>query len=310
MTKSIRLKGEKMKEPHISGIICCTCDMEKHTLLFVGAHPDDETFGVGGTLAKYTLEGVNVYYACATRGEAGSVDAALLKGHENIGDLRWAELECASGILGLAGIYYLGYRDSGMPGSVDNNHREALAAAPVEEVAERIVKIIRDLKPQVVVTFDPIGGYRHPDHIATHKATVMAFYAAGDPAQYPRAGAPYRPNKLYFQVMSRKLLKLAVRALPLFGQDPRRFGRNKDIDLTALAAVEFPIHAKVQLTKQALELQGKARACHISQVGGGRPRLSVLGLVARLSGQRDSFMRAYPPAKNRRLENDLFEAVE
>ena len=284
--------------------------MRKNKLLFVGAHPDDETFGVGGTLAKYILAGASVYYACATRGEAGSVDAALLKGYENIGDLRWAELECASGILGLAGLYGLGYRDSGMPGSEDNHHAQALAAAPVEEVAERIVKIIRDIKPQVVVTFDPIGGYRHPDHIAVHKATVMAFYAAADPARYPGAGVPYRPDKLYFQVMSRKLLKMAVKVLPLFGQDPRRFGRNKDIDLTALATVNFPVHAKVQLTKQARELQEKARACHISQVGSGRPRLSLLGLVTKLAGQRDSFMRAYPPPVNGRLEHDLFENVE
>ena len=280
-------------------------------MLFVGAHPDDETFGVGGTLAKYVLAGARVYYACATRGEAGSVDAALLKGYENIGDLRWAELECASGILGLAGIYDLGYRDSGMTGSADNNHPGALAAAPVEEVAERIVKIIRDIKPQVVVTFDPIGGYRHPDHIAIHKATVMAFYAAADPASYPRAGAPYQPDKLYFQVMSRQLLKIAVRVLPLFGQDPRRFGRNRDIDITALASVDFPVHAKVQLTREARELQEKARACHLSQVGSGPPRrVSLMGLVARLSGQKDSFMRAYPPPVSGRLEHDLFEGVD
>jgi len=284
--------------------------MSRYKLLFVGAHPDDETFGVGGTLAKYALAGVSVYYACATRGEAGSVDAALLVGHENIAELRWAELECASGVLGLAGLYCLGYRDSGMSGSADNHHSGALAAAPVEEVAERIVKIIRDIKPQVVVTFDPIGGYRHPDHIAVHRATVMAFHAAADPASYPQAGAPYQPDKLYFQVMSRKLLKLAVKALPRFGQDPKRFGRNKDIDLTTLIEVDFPVHAKVQLTKQALALQEKARACHVSQVGVGRRRLSILGLVAKLADHRDSFMQAYPPPVNRRLEHDLFEGVE
>jgi N-acetyl-1-D-myo-inositol-2-amino-2-deoxy-alpha-D-glucopyranoside deacetylase/mycothiol S-conjugate amidase len=285
--------------------------MRKHTLLFVGAHPDDETFGVGGTLAKYALAGVGVYYACATRGEAGSVDAALLTGHANIGDLRWAELVCAAGVLGLAGVYYLGYRDSGMPGSEENHHPGALAAAPVEEVAERIVKIIRDIRPQVVITFDPIGGYRHPDHIAIHKATVLAFHAAADPASFPGAGVPYQPDKLYFQVMSRKLLKIAVNVLPLFGQDPRRFGRNRDIDITALASVDFPIHARVQLTKEARELQEKARACHISQVGSGPPRrVSLMGLVARLAGQKDSFMRAYPPLLNRRMEHDLFEDVE
>jgi N-acetyl-1-D-myo-inositol-2-amino-2-deoxy-alpha-D-glucopyranoside deacetylase/mycothiol S-conjugate amidase len=284
--------------------------MRKYSLLFVGAHPDDETFGVGGTLAKYALAGVRVYYACATRGEAGSVDPALMKGYANIGDLRWAELECASGILGLAGIYGLGYRDSGMPGAADNHHFGALAAAPVEEVAERIVKIIRDIKPRVVVTFDPIGGYRHPDHIAVHRATVMAFHAAGDPDQYPLAGAPYLPDKLYFQVMSRTLLKFAVKALPLFGQDPKRFGLNRDIDLTALAEVDFPVHAKVQLTKQARALQAKARACHISQVGGMLPRFSLLGLVTKLAGHRDSFMRAYPPPVKRLMEHDLFETVE
>ena len=285
--------------------------MIKHTLLFVGAHPDDETFGVGGTLAKYVLAGTSVYYACATRGEAGSVDAALLKGYENIGDLRWAELECASAVLGLAGLYGLGYRDSGMTGSEDNHHPQALAAAPVEEVAERIVKIIRDIRPQVVITFDPIGGYRHPDHIAIHRATVIAFHAAGDPTRFPGAGAPYQPDKLYFQVMSRTLLKIAMKVLPLFGQDPRRFGRNRDIDITALASVDFPVHAKVQLTKQARELQEKARACHISQVGSGPPRrMSLMGLVARLAGQRDSFMRAYPPPVKGRLEHDLFEALE
>jgi LmbE family N-acetylglucosaminyl deacetylase len=285
--------------------------MRNRTLLFVGAHPDDETFGVGGTLAKYALAGVSVHYACATRGEAGSVDAALLKGYANVGDLRWAELECASAVLGLAGLYGLGYRDSGMTGSEDNNHPQALAAAPVEEVAERIVKIIREIKPQVVVTFDPIGGYRHPDHIAIHKATVMAFQAAADQARYPASGAPCQPEKLYFQVMSRTLLKFAVKVLPLFGQDPRRFGRNRDIDVTSLAAVDFPVHAKVQLTKQARELQERARACHISQVGGGPPRrMSLMGLVAKLAGQRDSFMRAYPPPVNGRLERDLFEDVQ
>lgn len=282
----------------------------KRTLLFVGAHPDDETFGVGGTLAKYTLAGVSVHYACGTRGEVGSVDAALMKGYESIGDLRWEEMKCAASILGLAGVYHLGYRDSGMPGSADNSHAGALAAAPVEEVAGRIVKIIRELRPQVVVTFDPIGGYRHPDHIAIHRATVLAFQATSDPAMYPAAGLPYRPDKLYYQVMSRNFLKLAVRVLPLFGQDPRRYGRNRDIDLTSLAAVDFPVHARVKLTKEALELQSKARACHISQVGMTRSRLSILVLVSKLAGHQDSYMRAYPPPVKRHVEHDLFEGVK
>jgi N-acetyl-1-D-myo-inositol-2-amino-2-deoxy-alpha-D-glucopyranoside deacetylase len=284
--------------------------MIQRTLLFVGAHPDDETLGIGGTLARYALEGVKVYYACATRGEVGDVDASLLQGNKTVGDLRWDELECAAGILGLAGVFHLGYRDSGMPGSENNHHANALAAAPLEQVAERIVKIIREIRPQVVVTFDPIGGYRHPDHIAVHRATVLAFMAAGDAAQYPQAGAPYRPQKLYFQVMSRKFLRMVVKALPLFGQDPRRYGRNKDVDLTVLAAVDFPVHARIKLAEREKDLQDRARACHLSQVGMGGTRFSVLGLVARLAGRRDSFMRCYPEPVKGKVESDLFEAVQ
>lgn len=283
--------------------------MGNRRLLFVGAHPDDETFGVGGTLARYALEGVSVYYACATRGEAGSVDAELMKGYGEVSELRWAELECAGRILGLEGIQYLGYRDSGMLGSEDNRHPMALAAAPVEEVAGKIVKVIREVQPQVVVTFDPIGGYRHPDHIAVHNAAILAFPAAGDACMFPEAGAPYGPQKLYYHVMSRRILKLAMKILPLLGQDPAHFGRNRDIDLTPLAAVDFPVHARIKLTADARDRQRRARACHHSQVSGGPPRVSLMGLVARLDGQADCYMRAFPAAGGKVSEKDLFEAV-
>ncbi|MEE8205050.1 MAG: PIG-L family deacetylase, partial [Dehalococcoidales bacterium] len=171
---------------------------QQRTLLFIGAHPDDETFGVGGTLAKYAAAGVRVYYACGTRGEVGSANPEDTKEGSDFGDVRWAELQCAAAIIGLSDVIYLGYRDSGMPGSADNKHPNALAAAPIEEVTGRIVKIIRDLKPEVIITFDPIGGYRHPDHIAAHNATVKAFQAAADPEQFPEAGSPFQPQKLYF----------------------------------------------------------------------------------------------------------------
>ena len=86
-------------------------------LLFIGAHPDDETFGLGGTLAKYAAQEVRVYYACTTRGEAGIIPPGAMQGHATAGDMRWNELQCAASVLGLAGVIHLGYRDSGMPGS-------------------------------------------------------------------------------------------------------------------------------------------------------------------------------------------------
>ena len=279
-------------------------------LLFVGAHPDDETFGIGGTLAQYAAAGVKVYYACATRGEAGTVEPQYMKGYASIGDMRWAELRCAAQVLGLADVIHLGYRDSGMSGSKDNKHPDSLAMAPLDEVAGRIVEIIRELKPDVVITHDAGGGYGHPDHIATHNATVKAFYSAADPKQYPEAGPVFQPYKLYFGVRPHGFMKLMVRLGPLFGQNPRRFGRNKDIDLTRMIDVEYPFHAVIRLTKHSTEIRDKAAACHASQEGGRiRPGpFRILRIVERLRGQRDCFMRAYPPPTRRR-EKDLFEGI-
>lgn len=278
------------------------------TLVFVGAHPDDETFGIGGTLARYTTAGVRAYYLCATRGEVGAASAEDLRGFDSTGDMRWAELESAAEILGLAGVRHLGYRDSGMPGTADNQHPAALFMAPEAEVIERVVQYLREIRPEVVITHDPIGGYRHPDHIAVHRATLAAFHASGDPDLYPQAGAPFQPAKLYFSVFPRRLLKVAVKLLPLFGRDPHRFGQNHDVDLVSLARVEFPIHAQVKLTRQDIQVRDAAAASYRSQLGSGPPRRGLLNLVNRLFGKSDYYMRAYPlPRKSR--ETDLFRGL-
>ncbi len=280
----------------------------ERTLCFIGAHPDDETFGLGSTLAFYAATGVKVYYVCATRGEAGMNNLNQLRKFASLGELRSDELSCAARILGLAGVVHLGYRDSGMPGTDENKHPEALTLAPLDEVSEGITRIIRNLKPDVVITHDPIGGYRHPDHIAVHNATVKAFEVTADPTKYAEAGSAFQPQKLYFHVFPRKLLKVAAKLMPLFGQDPRHFGQNKDVDLTSLAEVNFPIHAIIHPTKAAVRIRNEAMSCYASQRGSGPPLINLLFLIRRLLGQRDSFMRAYPPANGCR-EHDLFENV-
>jgi len=280
----------------------------QRTLCFIGAHPDDEAFGLGSTLALYAAAGVKVYYICATRGEAGMNNLDQLQEFESLAELRSAELSCAANILGLAGVVHLGYRDSGMPGTNDNKHPEALAVAPLDEVSERIVKVIRSLKPDVVVTHDPIGGYRHPDHIAVHNATVKAFEIATDSTKYPEAGPAFQPQKLYFHVFPRKLLKVTIKLMSFFGQDPRHFGQNKDVDLAHLAEVDFPIHAVIRPTKAAARIRNEAMRCYASQRGSGPPRRNLLFLIRRFLGQRDSFMRAYPTDNGVR-EHDLFENV-
>ena len=284
---------------------------QQKTMIFFGAHPDDETFGMGSTLAQYVNAGVRVYYVCATRGEAGTVEPEFMQGFASIADLRTNEMKCAAQILGLAGVIYLGYRDSGMSGSPDNINPEALAMAPVDEVAALMVRIIRELKPDVVITHDAGGGYGHPDHIAVHNATLKAFYAAGDLQQYPTAGEAFQPLKLYFGVRPHGFMKIMVKIMPLFGLNPHQFGRNKDIDLTRMINVNYPVNAEIRLKQQSVEIRDKAAACHASQ-GGGRFRpgpFILLRMVENLRGQRDYFTRDYPPPTNKRREKDLFEGI-
>ena len=278
------------------------------TLLAVLAHPDDESFGLGGTLALYSKRGYDTYLICATRGEAGSVDEEHLHGFKDIADMRTAELDCAAAHLGLKDVFYLGYRDSGMTGSADNQHPDAHINHPVEEVAERVVKYIRELKPDVVLTFDPIGGYKHPDHIHIHQATVLAFDKADEASFHPEAGSPFQPRALYFQVFPRGFLKWATRLMPLFGKDPAKWGRNGDINLRELADVDFPVHARLDIRSVA-GIKNEAGACHNSQ-GGGQMRRGLMGLVSKIFGEHEDYMRAYPPVDgNFKRVNDLFEGL-
>ncbi len=277
-------------------------------LLAVLAHPDDETFGMGGTLALYAQRGVEVHLVCATRGEVGEMDERLMVGFSSVAERRESELRCAAGTLGLSGVHFLGYRDSGMPGSPDNQHPQALAAQPVAIVAGRVAHYVRLLRPQVVLTFDPIGGYRHPDHIAIHNATVQAFDLAGDNSFVDEEGLPpYRAQKLYFQVISRLFLRVVVRFLQLIGRDPRRFGTNQDIDLLSIVEVSFPTHARIDY-RPVVRIREAAAHCHESQ-GGRQQGKGIGGVLRRLFSASENYMRAYPPPRNGYVEKDLFEDV-
>lgn len=275
-------------------------------LLAVLAHPDDETFGPGGTLALYARRGVAVHLLCATRGEVGSASPELMRGHASVAELREAELRCAAEHLGLTSVHFLNYRDSGMPGSPDNQHPQALAAASVEEVAAQVASWMGELQPQVVITFDPMGGYRHPDHIAIHRATAAAFRSFGDDPLPAQGQTVYHPEKLYYHTFPRRPLRLLIRLMRILGRDPRRWGTNRDIDLTGIVAGDIPIHARIDV-RTVTDVKRRASACHASQGGRSSGRISVW--LFRLVGGRETFSRAYPPADRHLRERDLFEGV-
>ncbi|HVN54261.1 MAG TPA: PIG-L family deacetylase [Anaerolineaceae bacterium] len=284
--------------------------VETPALLVVLAHPDDESFGMGGTLVRYARLGVEVSLVCATRGEVGDVEPEMLAGHASIAELREGELRCAAGLLGLKEVHFLGYRDSGMPGSPENQNPRALVAQPLELVADEVAHFIRRVRPQVVITFDPIGGYRHPDHIFIHRATVRAFSLASDSTFIDPDGLPpYAPQRLFFNTFSRSFLRFVVWLLRVLGQDPRRYGRNHDIDLTLLTIEDFPIHAEVDFSPVS-KIRDQAAACHASQ-GGKDMFRGFRGLVFKLFRRKETYMQAYPvPETSRGRISDLFVGVE
>lgn len=277
----------------------------KKTILVVLAHPDDESFGMGGTIAYYASKGVDVHLVCATRGEAGTVDAVFLKTHKTIAKLREAELLCAANALGLKSVSFLNYRDSGMAGSKDNKNAKSLFRAPVDKVAEKVVAHIRRLKPQVVLTFDEKGGYHHPDHIAVNKATVRAFQAAGDAKKFKKAGTPFKPEKLYFNALNRRRLRRIVATMRLTGKDPTQVGRNKDINLTVLTGdKDTPPHVTINY-RSVQDRKDKADTCHVSQQAGwGTP--TIFDIISKFIGRKSSYTRVYPPVPDSYRAHDLF----
>lgn len=276
------------------------------SLMAVLAHPDDETFGMGGTLAVYAQKGVRVHLVCATRGEVGEADANLLQGFSSVGALREHELRCAAKKIGLASVNFLGYRDSGMRGSPENQHPDALINAPIDLVVKKIDHYFLKYQPQVIITFDPLGGYMHPDHIAIQRATEKAFFKFhGNGKKISSDG--YSPSKLYFHTFPHKTLKIILKILPFFGLNPTQFGRNKDINLLDMVQQDFPITTRINY-KNVMEIREQAFACHTSQGGGKKDNLIVTWL-GRLSSKQDTFMRAFPPYDSKRVEKDLFDGI-
>jgi LmbE family N-acetylglucosaminyl deacetylase len=279
-------------------------------LLLAFAHPDDEAFGPAGTIIHYARQGVAVHYVCATRGEAGSVDPHLLEGYGSIGELRTEEMRCAAGPLELAGLHILNYRDSGMENTLENENPACLFQAPLEEVAERITRLIRQIRPQVVCTFDPTGGYFHPDHIKMHQATQLAFQAAGQPDRFAhqleQGLVPYRPQKLYYTTFSRWFLKLMVKILPLFGQNPAALGRNNDINLRRMAEVEQRVTTRIQISPY-FAARKEAAQCYVSQLPAIRRRFP--DFLSNWLYRYDLYSRVIPEFEGSRLEDDLFEGV-
>jgi N-acetyl-1-D-myo-inositol-2-amino-2-deoxy-alpha-D-glucopyranoside deacetylase len=235
----------------------------QRTLLAVFAHPDDESFGCGGTLARCAAEGVRVALVCATRGEVGEIADPTLATPETLAQVRQSELESAAKALGIGDLTFLDYRDSGMEGSPDNADPRAYVQAPEDEVVARLVCVMRRIRPQVVVTFDPSGGYGHPDHIAVHRHTVAAFHAAGDAGRYPEQGAPWKPSRLFYAVFTRsRFLKMRDRMVEL-GEETSRYDQRLE---EGFGWPDDQVHAAIDVSS-TVEAKWQALRSHRTQFG-------------------------------------------
>ncbi len=292
------------------GIESCWFRREATTrnLLFVYAHPDDESFGNAGTIARYSAAGAHVHYVCATNGECGTVVPELRNGYTTVAEVRRAELFCAANTLGLASVHFLGYRDSGMRGMLDNQHPQAFIQAPFAQVVRQLVAVIRVVRPQIVVTFNKYGGYGHPDHIMAHRATVAAVHVAGV-AHHGDEHAAWEPQKLYYSTFGAPWLKLINRALQIIGKDPRRLGTNADVDLVEAAAQAGTITTSID-THSYQEQKLRAWQCHQSQVGEMALLLKLPSRIRQRLIGMEHFTRVIPPwPSDQAREHDLFAGL-
>jgi len=285
--------------------------MTTRRLLAIFAHPDDESFGPGGTLARYAREGVDVHVCIVTDGATGSVAPGAVETDEgqSLADLRRSELACACQVLGVH-LHTLSYRDSGMEGAPDNKHPRSLYQADLDDVARELVQVIRRVRPHVVITHDPSGGYFHPDHIRVNHAVRRAWPRLADGAAYlglnSENSQPWQPSRLYYAALARSSLRWYVWLLRLQGQDPKHYGRQRDVDLTQVGVPDRELH--VWLDVEAYEsVKLEAGACHRSQGGGStRWRMGPRWLTRRAM-RYEVFVQAYPSGAHK--HSDLFEGL-
>lgn len=177
-------------------------------LMTVHAHPDDEVMGTGGTLLRYAEEGLSTVLVCCTGGEEGEIHDPDLDPEEakpRLGEIRKGELIRATEVLKVGALEMLGYRDSGMAGTPENEHPACFHQADVQEAIARLVPLIRRYRPAVLVSYNAFGTYGHPDHIKAYRITRAAFDLAADPTFAPTPNlTPWQPAKLYETAIPRE----------------------------------------------------------------------------------------------------------
>jgi LmbE family N-acetylglucosaminyl deacetylase len=278
--------------------------MPENGLMAIYAHPDDETFGVGATMARYAAKGIPVTMVCATRGEVGEIAPGTGATPENLMLYRAQELVDAMEILGVHDVRFLGFRDSGMQGTEDNEDPRAFMRAHPDAVTHMLVRLIRELKPAVIATWDKSGGYGHPDHVAAHYHATAAFHAAGDPAKFPTAGAPWNPKALFYTAFP---MEEFVR----FGKELREVGIELGFDDPEgeMAQLERVDPNCVIDVSDLYDKKMEALLSHKTQMSADDPFAKAPDDIRRRFFGREYFHRAHPPLAKGTTLDDFFSGL-
>ncbi|MCW2784950.1 MAG: LmbE family protein [Marmoricola sp.] len=258
--------------------------MDKH-LLLVHAHPDDESIGQGATMARYVAEGTGVTLVTCTGGEMGEIlvpEMAHMAADQDdtLGDQRKIELTAAMAALGVTDYRYLGgfgtYRDSGMKWHddgyaipADDVHANAFWHADLTEAADHLVTVIREVRPQVMVTYDQFGGYGHPDHIQAHRVATYAAALAAVPSYRPDLGDSHDIPKIYWGAMSASRMREGLRRLREAGDTTSFEGMDPD-NLPPFVTEDVNLSAMVEGNAYYEQKMAALRA-HATQITADSP---------------------------------------
>ena len=307
------------------------------TLMTVHAHPDDETIGTGGTMAKAVAQGRRVVLITCTRGEMGEIVVPEMDtpdNHRRLGEIRAGELERAMGVLGVTEWENLGYHDSDMMGRAGNGDPRTFWQADPDEAARRLVWMIRRYQPDVITTYNDFGGYGHPDHIRVHDVTVRAFPRAGDPAWYPEQIAPehggtgpaiadggltpWVPTKLYEQAIPasvRNAMRDQMEAMgkPSFWSPPPDATPEQLADFEAFQAKmlvpDESVTTWIDISGDPVDRKWHAIREHVTQISDESPFM-VFGLDGwRTWWAKEAFVLRESTVATDRPESDLFAGI-
>ncbi|MBO0778398.1 MAG: N-acetyl-1-D-myo-inositol-2-amino-2-deoxy-alpha-D-glucopyranoside deacetylase [Ktedonobacteraceae bacterium] len=288
----------------------------EYTFMAVHAHPDDEVFGTGGTFALLAARGVRTVLVTATGGEEGEIvdpdldEAAKQAMFPRLAEVRREELLAAAHALNISELRNLGFRDSGMAGTEANNHPDSFHRAVFHEAVRRLVAIIREMRPQVIVTYDPFGSYGHPDHIQAHRVTLAAFEAAGEARCFPELQMEaWQPAKLYYAVSSRSGMASGIKAMREQGI-PGPWD-NPDMNLDLMGTPDYLITTRIDVRAHN-EQKIQAFRAHKTQIAPDGFMFTLPEEARQNFLGYEHFMLAHraPASHSGDLEQDLFDGLD